>query len=339
MQSCLSENMADWLLHDAALLRKDIERHRIPYFPLNPSDAIHIIPMFNAFKHERELDQQQRLERSKERAIAEDQKRRKRNEAMRSASLNRVSSWASKHLDPQLTFGKHYAVLQDGSVALNHPTQHQFRGSSLEDRVRRMYLSKGFQSALESPKTVQESSPAKGQAKDDRFDAFTLVLPPISEANRKPWMSHHDFNRFGRAYKLDAPWHDPAHYQTSGSPVGHVDIATELRARNKSRELGDHYLSPSAKNAWDRNISPVGSLRAGVSSRFLVKLSPLYEDQAHFKKQSSGLATDEVQLRMRDGKVYRKSLEAFLSHALHKGGVSSSQSLSEQLGAGGKMVL
>lgn len=294
--------------------------------------------MFNAFKHERELSAQQRLEQSKERAIAQDQKRRKRNEVMRAASLNRVSSWASKHLDPQLTFGKVYAVLQDGSVALNHPTQHQFRGSSLEDRVRRMYLSKGFQGSLESPKASQDTSPAKGQAKDDRFDAFTLVLPPISEANRKPWMSHHDFNRFGRAYKLDAPWHDPAHYQTSGSPVGHVDIATELRARNKSQELGD-YISPSAKNAWDRNISPVGSLRAGVSSRFLVKLSPLYEDQQRFKQQSSVLASDEVQLRMRDGKVYRKSLEAFLSHALLKGGVNSSQSLSEQLAAGGKMVL
>lgn len=224
-------------------------------------------------------------------------------------------------------------------MALNHPAQHQFRGSRFEDRVRRMYLSKGFEGAMDSPKVVQEKTAEKGQTKDDRFDAFTLVLPPISEANRKQWVSHHDFNRFGRDYKLDAPWHDPARYQASGSPVGHVDIAGELRARDKSQEIGDRYISPSAKNAWDRNISPVGSLRAGVSSRFLVKLSPLYEDQERFKKQSSGLASDEVQLKMRDGKVYRKSLEAFLSHALRKGGVSSSQSLSEQLGGRGKMVL
>lgn len=62
--------------------------------------------MFNAFKHDREIDQQHRLERDKERAIADDQKRKKRNEEMRTASLGRVSSWASKHLDPQLTFGK-----------------------------------------------------------------------------------------------------------------------------------------------------------------------------------------------------------------------------------------
>lgn len=197
-----------------------------------------------------------------------------------------------------------------------------------------MYLSKGFHSAYESPKQTSDKSVVRDNAPDDRFDAFTLVLPPIEEANyRKEWVSHRDFNRFGKQFKLDAPWEDPAHYHPSGSPVGQVNLANQLRSRNKSQELSDKYISPTAKNAWEQNISRIGSLRAGVSSRYLLKLSPLYEDQERFKSQVSGLSADEVQLRMRDGKVYRKSLEAFLSHAMRKGGVSSSQKLLEQLGA------
>lgn len=69
-----------------------------------------------------------------------------------------------------------------------------------------------------------------------------------------------------------------------------------------------------------------------MSSKYLVKLSPLYEDKDFFKKQSEGhMSAAELQLKMRDGKLYRKSLEAFLSHAFRKGGVNSSKSLNEQL--------
>ena len=189
-----------------------------------------------------------------------------------------------------------------------------------------MYLTKtkAFSSSRDessdSKRVTDEYTSPRNPEVDDRFDAFTLVLPAISEAKKDRWISkvpstQHDFNRFGREFGKDAPWKDPAHYETSGSPVGSVNISTTLRLRKKEEELGPDVL-PTAKNAWERDILPVGSLRAEVS----------------FKKRSEGhISAAELQLKMRDGKVYRKSLEAFLSHAYRKGGINSSKSLNEQL--------